>query len=763
MINIEIITKYVAAAKEGDREAFTFLFNQTKDYTYSIAVSLISDMQEAQDIVQEVYLRVWLRLPDLREDRSFLRWLHSITFNIAQDHLRQRTQQQNALESAVDDILLQKTSFDEWFLRSWKQEAIREMVEALPTEQREAVYLFYFQDRTIGEIAVIQNCSINTVKSRLYYARNTLQKLIEAEEKRTGEMRMSPAVLALTSVMLLPMLQITLPHADSVRILLSVFAAAESMHGGMSFSKVHDESHAKEDGGILHRIRTWIDAHWIVRVRTSTVIALIAAVAFTAAGLVLTGRMMERRKADVDTTALSQSAITAQPVQTEIPTEIPINRDQPQILAQGACSETVSFTVTDDGVLRITGKGVVGVQEEWEWTALQQGEEQSLFRLDALAPYRETVTSLIVEEGITEIGYAAFSNIPYLTTVSLPDSCINVEAGAFYHCQSLTEIEFPPHVEGITDVVLKDCTALKRIVVSEDAEYIGSEAFSGCYALETVEFRGNALKEIGGGVFCNQPMLKTLTLPDSVSKIWSGAFTNVSMETLDLSNLTYTVIDGSAIRDSAKLKTLLLPKRMDKIVSGTVYNCPNLTTVILGSETKAIGARAFNNAALSELTIPASVSNIAAGAFSGNKQLHAIWVDEENPFYRDVEGVLFNRTMDTLHTYPRAHAGTSYILPGTVSIIANQAFSSNSNLTTLVIPEKIKILESQAISNLSALTGIYFQSSMPEIWADDAIIECKKVVLHCPASDTDIRITDGCWTAPDGRVYEAQMMDFGGK
>jgi len=208
------------------------------------------------------------------------------------------------------------------------------------------------------------------------------------------------------------------------------------------------------------------------------------------------------------------------------------------------------------------------------------------------------------------------------------------------------------------------------------------------------------------------------------------------------------------------LTTLLLPQRIDRIASGTVYNCPNLSTVVLGPETKAIELKAFNNAALTEITIPASVSKIAPGAFAGNKYLSAIWVDDENPFYCDVDGVLYNRSMDTLHSYPRAHAGSSYILPESVSIIAKQAFLSNSALTTLVIPGKIKLLENRAFSNLSALTGIYFESAMPDIWSDEAIVECNKLVLYYPASDD--RMTEGSWTAPDGKVYETKVMDFGG-
>ena len=144
MINIDVLSNYVAAAKKQDRDAFTALFQYTKDYTYGIALSFLSDEEEAQDIVQEVYLRVWLHLPDLREDRSFLRWLHSITFNISQDHLQQRALQKKAINSAAEELFLQKSTFDEWMLKSWKQETIHEMVATLPDVQREAVYLFYF-------------------------------------------------------------------------------------------------------------------------------------------------------------------------------------------------------------------------------------------------------------------------------------------------------------------------------------------------------------------------------------------------------------------------------------------------------------------------------------------------------------------------------------------------------------------------------------------------------------------------------------------
>lgn len=749
MINIDNLTKQVAAAKQQDRDAFASLFDETKDYTYSIACSLTQDTQEAQDIVQEVYLRVWLHLSDLQEERSFLRWLHSITFNITQDHLRRKIQQQNALDSAAETLVLQKTSFDEWFLRTWKKETIGDMVQALPEKQKEAVYLFYFLDRTVGEIAAIQNCSVNTVKSRLFYARNTLQKLIEEEENRTGRLHLSPAVIAMTAMMLLPMTPFQLPQAEALRILSAVFAAADSMNGGIAFAQVYDECEQPVRRGFVHRLLSSIEKHWIIRIRSSTVAVFLAAAVLLASGLILFGRFWERQTAFSEAGTQSD-ALTS--VQTAPVTEL--QQSVPAVLAQGTLGGSIQYTVSDHGVLRISGEGRVGFQETWRWHELLNGEDQSLFSKEPLMPYRDMITSVVIEEGITEIGYAAFSRSPNLKTVSLPDSCTVIGAGAFFECASLTEFVFPPHVTELEDCVLRDCISLETIVVSEDARYIGSEAFSGCVQLANVEFRGNALTTIGSSAFCYLPSLKTLTLPASVQWIMSGVFRESGLEVLDLSNVKHAVIDSHAIWDCSELKTLLLPQQMNVIKTATVYNCSNLSSVILGENTVSIEKKAFHNAPLAEITIPASVTKIAAGAFVGNDALTTIWVDDANPFYCDTDGVLFNRAMDTIHTYPRNRGGASYVLPASVNVIASMAFAYNTELATLVVPGALQILEKQALYNLPALNRLYFQSAVPVIWMEDAITACDGLMLYY--REPEDRMTATLWTAPDGTVYRTE-------
>jgi len=103
----------------------------------------------------------------------------------------------------------------------------------------------------------------------------------------------------------------------------------------------------------------------------------------------------------------------------------------------------------------------------------------------------------------------------------------------------------------------------------------------------------------------------------------------------------------------------------------------------------SIGAQAFFACSgLTTLTIPASVTNIANGAFSGWQSLTAIIVAPLNPSYSSVDGVLFNKSLTTLIRFPEGKAG-SYTVPNTVTSILDNAFSSSVLLTDVTIPDSV--------------------------------------------------------------------------
>ena len=733
MIDIDILTEYVVKARQQDADAFAKVFDLTKDYVYSLACSMIENTAEAQDVVQEVYLKVWLHLEHLREERSFLRWLHSITFNICQDHLRQHVQEHRLLQSVGGDVLSKTCTFDEWFQKSWRQETVRAMIDALPADQRDAVHLYYFQNRTVGEIAVIRNCSINTVKSRLYYARNTLQKLIEAEERKTGRMHLPPAVLALTSVMMLPVLQNTLPAADAMRILAAVFAAAGSIPGDIHI--VGADAPGTADSLRKRWFSAVRDRHWILHLRSSSLLPLLLSAVIVCMCLVTGGYALGQRlrtsgnAADTDPSHAGISA--AEDIQAEVDDLPEVQARQtvgvPRIIAEGNCGEHAVFTLTEDGTLSVTGSGSVGATREWDYHGLLNGEDQSIFQLEPLAPYKDTVRQLIIGEGITEIGYAAMYGIKSLEHVSLPESCTVIRNGAFWGCESLTEFVFPSGVQMIADCVLKQCYALKRIVVSEAAKELCGEAFSQCHSLEEIIFCGDDLHTIWSGAFCDTYSLQQLHLPPHVSRLTTYAFTKIGCTVLDLSALTEVVMEQDVFESCPNLQTLILPDSMEIIPESLVTDCNCLTSVVIGENTKTIGSRAFGTAPLTEITIPASVICIEPGAFNGLTQLAAIHVEDGNRVYSDINGVLYSNNNTRIHTYPRNRSESAYLLPESVRIIGKFAFSGNRHLTTVIAPDDITVLEQYAFYNLPNFSKLYLQGSLPLSRDDRAVQNCPKL------------------------------------
>ena len=110
---------------------------------------------------------------------------------------------------------------------------------------------------------------------------------------------------------------------------------------------------------------------------------------------------------------------------------------------------------------------------------------------------------------------------------------------------------------------------------------------------------------------------------------------------------------------------------------------PNLTSVATPNSVTSIGDSAFGGCtSLTNFTIGNSVTNIGNEAFQYCTNLMAITVDAFNSFYSSVDGVLFNKSTNMLIQYPDGHAGSSYTIPNSVTIIGDFAFELCINLTS---------------------------------------------------------------------------------
>lgn len=175
----------------GDTDAFSALYTRFGTLVYSTAVHVLGDAQAAEDVTQEIFLRVWRRPDQFDPARGrFTTWLLSVTRNRAVDELRSRgrrrrfeTDPPEAAETSVD----QTTESDPALSAALAEDraAIRRAMDTLPQEQRLAIEMAYFGGMTQAEIATALHQPLGTIKTRIRLGMQKM-RLALAATVRTG-------------------------------------------------------------------------------------------------------------------------------------------------------------------------------------------------------------------------------------------------------------------------------------------------------------------------------------------------------------------------------------------------------------------------------------------------------------------------------------------------------------------------------------------------------------------------------------------------
>ena len=451
--------------------------------------------------------------------------------------------------------------------------------------------------------------------------------------------------------------------------------------------------------------------------------------------------------------------------------------------ASGTCGDNLTWTLDSTGLLTISGEG--------EMTDLSSSSKQPWY------DYRDSITEVVIDDGVTSIGNFAFFYCQALTTIKIADSVISIGHNAFYDCGALTSITIPDGVttishhafyfcDALTSITLPDsitgienyaftyCKSLMTITLPDSVTNIGCSAFYYCKALTTITIP-DSVTSIGDEAFAECSSLVTITIPDSVTSIGNEAFGSCNSLTeinVDSDNSNYTSVDGVLfgkdmtiivqyprgkpnteyiIPDSVtsigadaffscdSLTTITIPDSVISIEEQAFYYCDALTTITIPDSVISIGNEAFFSCdSLTTITIPDSITSIGNEAFGSCNSLTEINVDSDNSNYTSVDGVLFGKDMTIIVQYPRGKPNTEYIIPDSVTSIGNGAFHNCDTLTIITIPNSVASIGNGAFDSCDTLTTITIPDSVTSI-GSHVFISCDSLMtIIIPESVSNI-------------------------
>ncbi len=180
LVDVELVRR----TKTGDIGAFEELFNRYHKRVYNIVARLIGDENDAADLTQDVFVRVFNSINGLRVEEAFFTWLRAVTTNICRDFLRRKPPRMDSLDATVQlrDGEAEKPLPDpqagpeKLFLDEDRERTVRKAISSLSYDYRIVVIMHHLEGMDVKDIAKLLGTPIGTIKSRLARARDELRR-----------------------------------------------------------------------------------------------------------------------------------------------------------------------------------------------------------------------------------------------------------------------------------------------------------------------------------------------------------------------------------------------------------------------------------------------------------------------------------------------------------------------------------------------------------------------------------------------------------
>lgn len=263
------------------------------------------------------------------------------------------------------------------------------------------------------------------------------------------------------------------------------------------------------------------------------------------------------------------------------------------------------------------------------------------------------LTEITIPSSVTKLGASCFYNCASMKTAVIGNGVTELAYapfdGTFENCISLESVTIGSGVITIGREAFQN-TALKTVVIPDNVVTISNDAFNDCDAMTNAVI-GDGVVTIDGGAFANCDNLTDVTIGTGVTTIGAAAFAHTGLQSVVIpSNVTQ--LGGGAFLGCSALETAVIGNGVTElnmhVWDGAFDDCVSLKSVTLGSGVTKIGERAFENTAITSITIPSKVAEIGPNAFGGVKNLSEVYFAGNMP---SVSKDAFNNTAADLTFY----------------------------------------------------------------------------------------------------------------
>ena len=320
--------------------------------------------------------------------------------------------------------------------------------------------------------------------------------------------------------------------------------------------------------------------------------------------------------------------------------------------------------------------------------------------------YRSSITSVIIESGVTSIGENAFNNCTGLTSVTVDAPDCTLGNGALEGCSKLEAIYVPSdlvdHYKTAWSAYADKIMDVKEKIISQG--YCGAEGHEEDVTWVLKGTSPNYTLTISGtGAMADYD--------DPSERPW------------------YSYVNG--------IETIVIEDGVTSIGSSAFYDCASQTTVTIPSSVTSIGKYAFENCSgLTTITIPSSVTSIGYGVFASCNQLETMMVEAGNKVYdsRNSCNAIIEKESNTLIAGCK-----NTIIPDDVTKIGNNAFEGCEGLTTVTIPAGVTYIGPDAFFYCTGITDVYCNADPTKLTWDevgcDDFKEDGSTIIHVADAD----------------------------